>query len=177
MLAYNLMSLFRQSIMRTLVQPTMATLRHQVFAAPAWCADKSGPRADQYTVAMPRHRRVWFSWLWRAALDLPTTAQSGVPRFQVTTWIGALALAKTPKPIVDRLNKKIVKSMRSPELTERMLQVGSNTVAVSDQFEKFVAGDIRKWTVVAKKVGLWGARVDGFDRNCSRLPLVNWRMM
>ena len=71
MLAYNLMSLFRQSIMRASVQPTMATLRHQVFAAPAWCGDKNGPRADQYTVAMPRQRRAWFSGLWSAALDPP----------------------------------------------------------------------------------------------------------
>jgi hypothetical protein len=50
MLAYNLMSLFRQSTMRTSVQPTMATLRHQVFAAPAWSGDENGPRANQYTV-------------------------------------------------------------------------------------------------------------------------------
>ena len=77
MLAYNLMSLFRQSIMRTSVQPTMATLRHQVFAAPAWCGDKNGPRTDHYTVAMPRsprpprQRRAWFSGLWSAALDPP----------------------------------------------------------------------------------------------------------
>ena len=71
MLAYNLMSLFRQSIMRTSVQPTMATLRHQVFAAPAWCGDKNGPRADQYPLAMPRQRRAWFSGLWSAAIDPP----------------------------------------------------------------------------------------------------------
>ena len=71
MLAYNLMSLFRQSIMRTAVQPTMATLRHQVFVAPAWCGNENGPRADQYTVAMPRQRRAWFSGLWSAALDPP----------------------------------------------------------------------------------------------------------
>ena len=71
MLAYNLMSLFPQSIMRASVQPTMAALRHQVFAAPAWCADKNGSRADQYTVAMPRQRRAWFSGLWSAALDPP----------------------------------------------------------------------------------------------------------
>ncbi len=69
--AYNLTSLFRQSTMRTSVQPTMATLRHQVFAAPAWCGDKNGPRADHYTVAMPRQRRAWFTGLWSSALDPP----------------------------------------------------------------------------------------------------------
>jgi hypothetical protein len=80
MLAYNLMSLFRQSLMRASVQATMATLRHQVFAAPAWCADESGPRADQYTVALPRQRRAWFSGLWSAALDPP-----GIPNLEPNT--------------------------------------------------------------------------------------------
>ena len=80
MLAYNLMSLFRQSVMRTSVQPTMATLRHRVIAAPAWCADENGPRADQYTVAMPRQRRAWFAGLWSAALDPPR-----MPDFAINT--------------------------------------------------------------------------------------------
>ena len=57
MRAYNQMSLFRQSIMRTSVHPTIATLRHPVFATPCYCADENGPRADQYAVAVPRSSR------------------------------------------------------------------------------------------------------------------------
>ena len=77
MRAYNQMSLFRQSIMRTSVHPTIATLRHPVFATPCYCADENGPRADQYAVAVPRssrtprQRRTWFSGRWSAALDPP----------------------------------------------------------------------------------------------------------
>jgi tripartite-type tricarboxylate transporter receptor subunit TctC len=56
------------------------------------------------------------------------------------------------------LNKEIVKIVRSPELTERMVQFGSDTVGSSpEEFEKFVAEEIKKWTTIAKKVGLWGA--------------------
>jgi len=88
--------------------------------------------------------------------DLPTIAESGVPGYQATIWTGVLAPAKTPKPIVDRLNKEIVKIVRSPELTERMVQFGSDTVGSKpEEFEKFVAEEIRKWTAIAKKVGLW----------------------
>lgn len=71
MLAYNLMSLFCQSLMRGSVQSTVATLRHQVFAAAAWYGHTNGSRADAYTVAMPRQRRARVAGLWSAALDPP----------------------------------------------------------------------------------------------------------
>ena len=90
--------------------------------------------------------------------DLPTIAESGVPGYQATIWTGVLAPAKTPKPIIDRLNKEIARIVRSPELTERMVQFGSDTVgSTPEEFEKFVAEEIKKWTTIAKKVGLWGA--------------------
>ena len=71
MLAYNLMSLFRQSTLRGAVQPMMATLRHQVFATPAWSGAPSDPRANVYTLALPRQRRAWFAGLWSVTLDPP----------------------------------------------------------------------------------------------------------
>ena len=76
--AYNLMSLFRQAVMRGAVQPTMATLRHRVFAAAAWCGE--GPREEHYVVALPRQRRAWFTGLWRAALDPPR-----IPGLEINT--------------------------------------------------------------------------------------------
>jgi hypothetical protein len=45
MLAYNVMSLFRQSVLRGAAQSTMATLRHQVFATPEWCGALDPPHA------------------------------------------------------------------------------------------------------------------------------------
>lgn len=71
MLAYNLMSLFRQSLMRGSVQSTMATLRHQVFAVPAWGGTPNDPGANAYTLAMPRQRRAWFAGLWSDSIDPP----------------------------------------------------------------------------------------------------------
>ena len=76
--AYNLMSLFRQAVMRGAVQPTMATLRHRVFATAAWCGE--GSRKDHYVVALPRQRRAWFTGLWRAALDPPR-----IPGLEINT--------------------------------------------------------------------------------------------
>jgi hypothetical protein len=62
MLAYNLISLFRQAVMRTKVQHTLATLHGQVLAIGAsWHRD-----ADNNTLilSLPRKRRAWFMGLW-----------------------------------------------------------------------------------------------------------------
>ena len=68
MLAYNLMSLFRQAVMKSGIHHTLATLHHKVFAVGAFWdpgADKNVPR-----LAVTRRRRQWFEGLWaQAAID------------------------------------------------------------------------------------------------------------
>jgi len=69
MLAYNLISLFRQAILRTKVQPTLTTLHGQVLAIGAsWHRD-----ADNNTLilSLPRKRRAWFNGLWTRSDDPP----------------------------------------------------------------------------------------------------------
>ena len=65
MLAYNLMSLFRQAVLRGSVQHTLATLHHKVFAVGAfWHKD---PDKRQLNLAVSRRRRAWFEGLWTNA--------------------------------------------------------------------------------------------------------------
>ena len=65
MLAYNLMSLFRQAVMRTKIQPTLATLHGQVLAVGAsWHRD---PTNNTLILSVPRRRRAWFMGLWSNA--------------------------------------------------------------------------------------------------------------
>jgi hypothetical protein len=69
MLAYNLMSLFRQAVMRSKVQPTLATLHQQVLAIGAyWHQD---PKNNRLMLSVPRRRRAWFEGLWTNAGHLP----------------------------------------------------------------------------------------------------------
>ena len=69
MLAYNLMSLFRQVVMRTRVQHTLSTLHGMVLAVGgAW---KGGAGNHQLLLSVPRKKRAWFSGLWANASDLP----------------------------------------------------------------------------------------------------------
>jgi hypothetical protein len=65
MLAYNLMSLFRQAVLRSKVQPTLSTLHGQVLAVGAsWHRD---PNNNTLILSVPRRRRAWFSGLWSNA--------------------------------------------------------------------------------------------------------------
>ncbi len=74
MLAYNLMSLFRQAVMRAKVQPTLLTLHHQVFAVDtSWHKNAS---RNQLLLSVPRRRRAWFAGLWANAGQSPTIPDS-----------------------------------------------------------------------------------------------------
>lgn len=78
MLAYNLMSVFRQAVMRAKIQPTLATLHQQVLAVGAfWHRD---PKQNQLLLAVSRRRRAWFEGLWANAGHppvLPVQAKTG----------------------------------------------------------------------------------------------------
>ena len=65
MLAYNLMSVFRQAVMRAKIQPMLTTLHQQVLAVGAfWHRD---PNQNQLLLAVSRRRRAWFEGLWANA--------------------------------------------------------------------------------------------------------------
>lgn len=78
MLAYNLMSVFRQTVMRAKIQPTLATLHQQVLAVGAfWHRD---PKQNQLLLAVSRRRRAWFEGLWANTGHppvLPVQAKTG----------------------------------------------------------------------------------------------------
>jgi hypothetical protein len=69
MLAYDLMSLFRPSVLRVAVPPTMATLRHHVFANPGWRGVPGDPHANAYTLTLSPQRRAWLAERWSAAIN------------------------------------------------------------------------------------------------------------
>ncbi len=85
------------------------------------------------------------------APELPTVAESGYPGFEVIGWFGWLAPAGTPKVIVDRLNKELVKSLAIPEVKDRLLSLA--TVPVGDKpedFARFIRSEYEKWGKVIK---------------------------
>ena len=84
------------------------------------------------------------------APDIPTLTEGGV---QVVggTWVGLLAPAGTPKPIVEKLAREVAAAMRRPEIKERFVQLGIEPVgSTSPEFTTFLKNEVAKWAKVIK---------------------------
>jgi tripartite-type tricarboxylate transporter receptor subunit TctC len=89
--------------------------------------------------------------------EIPTVAESGVPGFDVTAWYGVSAPAKTPRPIIDKLNAEFVRAVKSPDLRERLIAQGANPAGnTPEQYAAFVQNEITKWARVIKAAGIKG---------------------
>jgi tripartite-type tricarboxylate transporter receptor subunit TctC len=87
--------------------------------------------------------------------DVPTIVEAGFPDVVVTSWQAAAAPAKTPREVVAKLNDAMVKALRSPDVGERMNQIGFDVVASSpDEFGKFMREEVSRWTRVVQKGGI-----------------------
>lgn len=84
--------------------------------------------------------------------DVPTLAEAGVQEQESETMQGFFAPAKTPKEIVDLLNKEIVKIMAMPDVKEKSAQLGFDPVAnTPEQFNAYIKKEIDKWAKVIKE--------------------------
>ena len=86
--------------------------------------------------------------------ELPTIAESGVPGFDVASWIGVAAPAKTPKDIVYKLNTEIVKILHMPDVRQRFFELGAEPVGnTPEEFARYIQAEIIKWSKVVKDSG------------------------
>ena len=91
----------------------------------------------------------------RAAPDLPTMQEAGVAGYEVAGWYGVLAPAKTPRPIIDKLNAEIVRILRSPDVQNRLAADGSEAVgSTPEQFGAHIKAEVAKWSKVIKEAGI-----------------------
>ena len=90
-----------------------------------------------------------------AAPELPTMIEAGVPGFEVSQWFGLVAPAKTPKPIVARLNAEIVRILHEPDMKARLAADGADAVGgTAEQFGQHIRSEVAKWAKVVKQIGL-----------------------
>jgi len=81
--------------------------------------------------------------------DVPTLAEAGVPGYEATMWIGVMAPAGTPRPIVDRLNTEINKILARPDVKAAWEKQGANPMLMQpDAFGSYVQSEIEKWAKV-----------------------------
>jgi tripartite-type tricarboxylate transporter receptor subunit TctC len=84
--------------------------------------------------------------------DVPTVIEAGVPGYEATIWLGLMAPAGTPKPIIDKLNAAVNAFVKKPEIVKLWKQQGAEPMSMtSEEFDKFLRGDIAKWAEVVKR--------------------------
>ena len=84
--------------------------------------------------------------------DVPTASEAGVPGYEATIWLGLMAPAGTPKPVIDKLNAAVNAAVKRPDIVKLWTQQGAVPMSMtSDEFDKFLRGDIVKWAEVVKK--------------------------
>ena len=86
--------------------------------------------------------------------DVPTFAELGVKNVEAIGWFGFFAPAKTPKPIVDALNRAINKALTSPDVVAKLAGIGMDpTTGTPEDFAKMVALDYAKWGPIVTASG------------------------
>jgi tripartite-type tricarboxylate transporter receptor subunit TctC len=86
--------------------------------------------------------------------DVPTVSESGVPKYEATIWLGLMAPAATPKPIIDLLNAEVLKVMERADVKEAWAKQGAVPMPMSPAgFDKYLKADIEKWAGVVKVSG------------------------
>jgi tripartite-type tricarboxylate transporter receptor subunit TctC/2-methylcitrate dehydratase PrpD len=87
--------------------------------------------------------------------DVPIAADSGLPGFEVDFWIGILAPAGTPGPVVSRLNKEVNRIIVQDDVRERLVALGTDAVGGSpQQFAQLIVKDIARWAAAIKASGV-----------------------
>ena len=87
--------------------------------------------------------------------DVPTMIESGVPGYEVVSWYGLLAPARTPRAIVERLNREVVAVLALPDVRERYEQGGFEPVGnAAAEFGRQIREDLDRWGRLVKETNL-----------------------
>jgi tripartite-type tricarboxylate transporter receptor subunit TctC len=87
--------------------------------------------------------------------DIPTLSEAGVPGYEATIWIGLMAPAATPQPIVTLLSSEINKILARADVIEAWRKQGATAMSMTpDQFGEYVQSEIDKWARVIKANGI-----------------------
>lgn len=90
----------------------------------------------------------------KAIPDIPTIAESGVPGYELTSWLGVSVPAGTPVPIIDRLNAEIRKVVQSPKFSARLEHDGAQPrISSTKDFSRFVETEVDKWAKLIRASG------------------------
>ena len=87
--------------------------------------------------------------------NVPTMGEAGVKDFEAYSWNGILAPADTPREIIVRLNRDIVRALQFPDVRERVAASGKFVVAdTPDEFSAYIRAESARWSRIIKQQGI-----------------------
>ncbi len=87
--------------------------------------------------------------------DVPTVSENALPGYQFLTWYGLAAPAGTPRPVIDRLNAELRRTMASAEVREKLASIGGDlTVNSPDEFAAMLKSEVVRWQKLARDTNL-----------------------
>ena len=87
--------------------------------------------------------------------EVPTVEEAGVPGFEVESWFGFLAPARTPQPVVDALNAALVKIVTMPDVQQKMADTGGVPAASTPEaFMRRIRADVAKFGQIVKSANI-----------------------
>jgi tripartite-type tricarboxylate transporter receptor subunit TctC len=87
--------------------------------------------------------------------ELPTIAEAGLPGFRYDSWNALFAPAKTPRAIIDRLNREVGRALKAPDAEKRLHAIGIEpTLTTPAELDRFVAVELKQSLALAKRAGI-----------------------
>lgn len=89
------------------------------------------------------------------APDIPTIAESGVPGYEAIAWYNVFAPARTPRPVIERLNGEINRMLQTPDVRERFQALGVAPLGgTPEALGKYLEFEINRWAKLIKETGV-----------------------
>lgn len=87
--------------------------------------------------------------------NVPTFAEAGLPKYEMTHWVGLAAPGKTPAAVLDKLHKETIKALGNADMRAKLEQLGASPVmATRDSFNAFLKQEVANWTTVVKQANI-----------------------
>ena len=87
--------------------------------------------------------------------DIPTIGESGLPGFRYDSWNAWYAPVKTPRAVINKLNREVGRVLKMPEVADRLLAIGIEPApSTPEELDKFTAQQVAEAGDLARKAGI-----------------------
>lgn len=87
--------------------------------------------------------------------EVPTAIEQGIKGYDVASWNGLAAPARTPRAVVERIHQEVAKAVAAPDVQKRFAELGVEGRAMTpEEMKKFFAGEVQRWGRVVDAAGI-----------------------